>query len=121
MMWIYFDAIVWTILLLILAFKIIRSVRIVPTQSAYVVERMGRYSKTLGPGFHVLMPFLERVTYIQDLKEEAITVPPQTCFTKDNVQVEVDGVIYISVVDPVKASYGITDYRLGSIQLAQTT
>lgn len=116
-----FNVLVWSILILVLIFKILRSIRIVPTQSAYIVERLGKYSKTLGPGFHVLVPFLDRVTYIQDLKEEAITVPPQTCFTKDNVQVEVDGVIYISVVDPVKASYGITDYRFGGIQLAQTT
>jgi regulator of protease activity HflC (stomatin/prohibitin superfamily) len=116
-----FNFVVWGIFFFILIIKILRSIRIVPTKSAYVVERLGRYSKTLGPGFHVLVPFLEKVAYIQDLKEETITVPPQTCFTTDNVQVEVDGVIYISVMDPVKASYGITNYRFASIQLAQTT
>jgi len=116
-----FDMIVWGIILLILVFKIMRSIRIVPTRSAYVVEKLGKYSRTLGPGFHVLMPFIERVAYIQDLKEETLNVPPQVCFTTDNVQVEVDGVIYISVMDPVKASYGVTDYHFAAIQLAQTT
>jgi regulator of protease activity HflC (stomatin/prohibitin superfamily) len=116
-----FDFAVWAILLLIFAFKIVRSIRIVPTKSAYIVERLGKYSRTLGPGFHLLWPFFDRVAYVQDLKEETINVPPQECFTTDNVQVEVDGVIYMSVTDPVKASYGITDYRFASIQLAQTT
>ena len=116
-----FDLVVWGIIFLVLIFKILRSIRIVPTKSAYIVERLGKYSGTLGPGFHILVPFFDRVAYIQDLKEEAINVPPQTCFTTDNVQVEVDGVIYMSVIDPVKASYGITNYRFGSIQLAQTT
>ncbi len=117
----YFNGLVWGIILLVLVSKILRSIRIVPTQSAYVVERLGRYSKTLGPGFHLLVPFVDRVAYIQDLKEETINVPPQICFTTDNVHVEVDGVIYISVLDPVKASYGVTDYRQAAIQLAQTT
>lgn len=116
-----FDLVVWGIIFLVLIFKILRSIRIVPTKSAYIVERLGRYTGTLGPGFHILVPFFDRVAFIQDLKEEAINVPPQTCFTTDNVQVEVDGVIYMSVIDPVKASYGITNYRFGSIQLAQTT
>jgi regulator of protease activity HflC (stomatin/prohibitin superfamily) len=116
----YFDFLVWGILLLVLVSKLVRSIRIVPTKAASIVERLGKYSRTLGPGFHLLVPFLERVAFIQDLKEETINVPPQECFTTDNVKVEVDGVIYISVVDPVKASYGITDYRYASIQLAQT-
>jgi regulator of protease activity HflC (stomatin/prohibitin superfamily) len=116
-----FNYIVWTIFFLVVVFKVLRSVRIVPNKAAYVVERLGRYSGTLGPGFHLLVPFLDRVAFIQDLKEEAMNVPPQVCFTTDNVQVEVDGVIYIQVVDPVKASYGITNYRFAAIQLAQTT
>jgi regulator of protease activity HflC (stomatin/prohibitin superfamily) len=116
----YFDYIVWGILLLILISKLVQSIRIVPTKSSFIVERLGRYSRTLGPGFHLLVPFMERVAFVQDLKEETINVPPQECFTTDNVKVEVDGVIYISVMDPVKASYGITDYRYASIQLAQT-
>ena len=117
----WFDYAVWGIILLTLVGKFMRSVRIVPTKSAYIIERVGRYSRTLLPGFHLLVPFLERVAFIQDLKEETITVPPQECFTTDNVQVEVDGVIYISVMDPVKASYGVTDYRYAAIQMAQTT
>jgi regulator of protease activity HflC (stomatin/prohibitin superfamily) len=116
-----FDFAVWGFLLLILVMKLVRSIRIVPTKSAFIVERLGKYSRTLGPGFHLLVPFFEKVAYIRDLKEETINVPPQECFTTDNVQVEVDGVIYISVMDPVKASYGITDYRFGAIQIAQTT
>jgi regulator of protease activity HflC (stomatin/prohibitin superfamily) len=85
------------------------------------VERLGKYHKTLEPGFHALIPFFDKVTFIQDLKEESIDVPPQDCFSKDEVNVTVDGVIYISVTDPVKASYGITDYRYAAVQLAQTT
>lgn len=117
----YFNFAVWAIFFLVLFFKIVRSIRIVPTKSAYIVERLGVYSSTLGPGFHVLVPFMDKVAYIQDLKEEAINVPPQVCFTTDNVQVEVDGIIYLTVQDPVKASYGVTNYRFAAIQLAQTT
>jgi len=106
---------------LTLVFKLIRAIRIVPTRKAYIVERLGKYTKTLEPGFHLLLPFLDKVSFIQDLKEETIPVPPQDCFTLDNVRVEVDGVIYISVIDPVNSSYGVTDYRFAAIQLAQTT
>lgn len=102
-------------------FKIVRSLQLVPNQYAYIVERLGNYHKTLGPGFHSLIPFVDKVVYKQDLREETIEVEPQECFTKDNVKVEVDGVIYLSVMDPVNASYGITDYRYAAIQLAQTT
>jgi regulator of protease activity HflC (stomatin/prohibitin superfamily) len=120
-MMMYFNFAVWGIFFFTMIFKILRSIRIVPTKSAYIVERLGRYHATLGPGFHVLVPFIDKVAYIQEMKEETINVPPQICFTTDNVQVEVDGVIYISVIDPVKASYGITNYRFAAIQLAQTT
>jgi len=116
-----FNLAVWGILLLVLIVQFFRSIRLVPTQSAYVVERLGRYSKTLGPGFHALVPFVDRVAFIRDLKEETVDVPPQECFTRDEVQVEVDGVIYMSVTDPVKASYGVTDYSFAAMQLAQTT
>lgn len=102
-------------------FKFIQSIQLVPTQKAYIVERLGRYQKTLGPGFHALVPFFDKVKYRQDLREETIEVEPQECFTQDNVKVEVDGVIYLSVIDPVNASYGITDYRYAAVQLAQTT
>ena len=102
-------------------YQFIRSLRLVPNQFAYIVERLGNYHKTLGPGFHALIPFIDKVVYKQDLREETIEVEPQECFTKDNVKVEVDGVIYLSVVDPVNASYGITNYRYAAVQLAQTT
>ncbi|GAB5408607.1 MAG: stomatin-like protein [Balneolaceae bacterium] len=106
---------------LFILFKVIKSFRLVPNQFAFIVERLGNYHKTLEPGFHALIPFLDKVVYKQDLREETIEVEPQECFTKDNVKVEVDGVIYLSVMDPVNASYGITDYRYAAIQLAQTT
>ncbi|RME93106.1 MAG: paraslipin, partial [Candidatus Hydrogenedentota bacterium] len=115
------DLIIWGILFAIFMFKLVRSIRIVPTRKAYIVERLGKYSRTLKAGIHVLFPFLDKVAYILDLREETIEVPPQMCFTKDNVKVEVDGVIYISVTEPEKAAYGITNYRHGAIQLAQTT
>ncbi|MEX0610046.1 MAG: stomatin-like protein [Balneolaceae bacterium] len=102
-------------------FKFIQALRLVPNQFAYIVERLGNYHKTLGPGFHALIPFIDKVVYKQDLREETIEVEPQECFTKDNVKVEVDGVIYISVMDPVNASYGVTNYRYAAVQLAQTT
>lgn len=107
--------------LVFILFKVVQSFRLVPNQYAFIVERLGNYQKTLGPGFHALIPFLDKVVYKQDLREETIEVEPQECFTKDNVKVEVDGVIYLSVTDPVNASYGITNYRYAAIQLAQTT
>ena len=116
-----FDAVVWSILLLALLFKFVQSIRLVPTKQACIVERLGRYHASLGPGFHALFPFLDRVGYVHDLREQSLAVPPQECFTQDNVKVNVDGVMYISVVDPVKASYGVTNYIFAAIQLAQTT
>ena len=109
------------LLALFFIYKVIRSLQLVPNQFAYIVERLGNYKKTLGPGFHALIPFFDKVVYKQDLREETIEVEPQECFTKDNVKVEVDGVIYLSVTDPVNASYGVTDYRNAAIQLSQTT
>lgn len=104
-----------------LTFKFLQAIRLVPNQYAHIVERLGNYHKTLGPGFHALIPFLDKVVYKQDLREETIEVEPQECFTQDNVKVEVDGVIYLSVMDPVNASYGVTNYRYAAVQLAQTT
>jgi regulator of protease activity HflC (stomatin/prohibitin superfamily) len=104
-----------------LTYKFLQAIRLVPNQYAHIVERLGNYHKTLGPGFHALIPFIDKVVYKQDLREETIEVEPQECFTKDNVKVDVDGVLYISVMDPVNASYGVTDYRYASVQLAQTT
>src|SRR6187455_3741918 len=94
---------------------------VVPQQSAFVVEYLGRYNRTLQAGFHILFPFVERIAYKHNLKEEAMDIPEQVCITKDNVQVGVDGVLYLQVLDASKASYGITNYRFAIIQLAQTT
>lgn len=94
---------------------------IVPQQSAYVIESLGKYSRTLRAGFHILVPFIERAAYKHSLKEQAVDIPEQICITKDNVQVGVDGVLYMQVLDPERASYGINDYIFAIIQLAQTT
>jgi regulator of protease activity HflC (stomatin/prohibitin superfamily) len=100
---------------------LIQSIRLVPARTEFVVERFGKYHLTLQAGFHILLPFVDKVAYIQDLKEHTSEVPPQNCFTKDEIRVEVDGVIYMQVFDCAKASYGITDYRFAAVQLAQTT
>jgi regulator of protease activity HflC (stomatin/prohibitin superfamily) len=94
---------------------------VVPQQSAYVVERLGRYSGTLGAGFHVLLPFIDTIRYRHSLKEAAVDIPAQICITRDNVQVGVDGVLYLKVLNPERASYGIADYLFAISQLAQTT
>ena len=100
---------------------VVRSARIVPQKSAFVIERLGKYTKTLEAGFHILVPFIDRVAYRHSLKEVAVDVDSQTCITKDNIAVEVDGVLYMQVVDAAAASYGITDFLYASTQLAQTT
>ena len=117
----YIVLAIWGAIFLVVIVKFFQSIRLVSTQTAHIVERLGKYHKTLDAGFHALLPFIDKVTFIQDLREEAIDVPPQECFTGDEVQVTVDGVIYMSVTDPVKASYGITDYRFAAVQLAKTT
>jgi len=94
---------------------------IVPQQNAYVVEHLGKYSRTLRAGFHILVPFMEKIAYRHSLKEMAIDIAEQICITKDNVQVGVDGVLYLQVLEPQRASYGITDYIFAISQLAQTT
>ena len=94
---------------------------VVPQQSAYVVERLGKYSSTLNAGLHILVPFIDVIRYRHSLKELALDVPEQICITRDNVQVGVDGVLYIKVLDAERASYGITDFRFAISQLAQTT
>ena len=109
------------VLFLYIIQALVRSLRLVPARMEFIVERFGSYNKTLDAGFHFLIPFVDKVALIQDLKEHTMDVPSQTCFTKDEIQVEVDGVIYIQVVDSQKASYGITDFQYASIQLAQTT
>ena len=94
---------------------------VVPQQSAYVVERLGRYSGTLDAGFHILVPFIDVIRYRHSLKEIALDIPAQICITRDNVQVQVDGVLYLKVLNPERTSYGITDYIFAISQLAQTT
>ena len=94
---------------------------VVPQQSAYVVESLGKYSRTLRAGFHILFPFIEIAAYKHSLKELAFDIPEQVCITRDNVQVGVDGVLYLQIMDPERASYGITDYAFAISQLAQTT
>lgn len=98
-----------------------RLIVVVPQQEARIVERLGKYSKTINAGLHILVPFLERVAYRHTLKEQSIDIPEQLCITRDNVQVGVDGVLYLQVLDAERASYGINDYVMAIIQLAQTT
>jgi regulator of protease activity HflC (stomatin/prohibitin superfamily) len=94
---------------------------VVPQQSAYVVERLGRYHNTLGAGFHILVPFVDVIRYRHSLKESAVDIPEQVCITRDNVQVHVDGVLYLQVLNPERASYGVADYLFAITQLSQTT
>jgi len=107
---------------IILAFILIASmVKVVPQRTAIIVERLGKYRATFTAGFQILIPFIDKVRYRHTLKEQAIDVAPQICITRDNIAVEVDGILYLQVLDPQKASYGIDNYRFASIQIAQTT
>lgn len=100
---------------------VVLTVRIVPQQSAFIVERLGKYHRTIEAGLHITIPLMDRIAYRTALKEMVLDIPPQICITKDNVQVTVDGVIFYRVIDPKAASYGVNDYELAIIQLAQTT
>ena len=108
-------------LVIFVVITVIKVARIVPQKSAFIIERLGKYAKTLEAGFHLLFPFIDRVAYKHSLKEVAVDVDSQTCITKDNIAVEVDGVLYLQVMDPQKASYGIENFMFASTQLAQTT
>jgi regulator of protease activity HflC (stomatin/prohibitin superfamily) len=108
-------------LALIVAVVLLKTARVVPQREQFVVERLGKFSRTLDAGFHILIPFVDRVAYKLSLKEQAFDVPSQTCITKDNIAVEVDGVIYMQVVDARAASYGIENYLFATSQLCQTT
>ena len=108
-------------IVILVVITIVKTARIVPQKSAFIVERLGKYAKTLEAGFHILFPFIERVAYKHSLKEVAVDVPSQSCITRDNIAVEIDGVLYLQVMDPSKASYGIDNYMFASTQLAQTT
>jgi regulator of protease activity HflC (stomatin/prohibitin superfamily) len=113
-----FVVLVLAVLVLVV---IAKTAVVVPQQSAYVVERLGKYAATLDAGFHILVPFIDRIRYKHSLKETAIDIPEQVCITRDNVQVSVDGILYLKVLNPQRASYGISDYNFALIQLAQTT
>jgi regulator of protease activity HflC (stomatin/prohibitin superfamily) len=109
------------LLALLVLVIIAKTAVVVPQQSAYVVERLGKYSATLDAGFHILLPFIDRIRYKHSLKESAIDIPEQVCITRDNVQVSVDGILYLKVLNPQRASYGISDFNFALIQLGQTT
>jgi len=109
------------ILLVIVVVGVLMAVKVVPQQSAYVLERLGKFHAVLQPGISFIIPFFDRIAYRHTLKEKALDIPEQICITRDNVQVKMDGVIFIQVIDPQKASYGINDYHFAVSQLAQTT
>jgi regulator of protease activity HflC (stomatin/prohibitin superfamily) len=113
----------WAVIVVAILVVIVisKTATVVPQQSAFVVESLGKYSRTLHAGFHILVPFMERIAYKHSLKEQAADIAEQTCITKDNVQVGVDGILYLQVLDPQRASYGITNYLFAIAQLAQTT
>jgi len=116
------SALVWGVAIAVLAiFLLAKTAIVVPQQSAYIVELWGKYSRTLQAGFHILTPFMERVAYKHSLKEMAIDIPEQVCITRDNVQVGIDGVLYMQILDAARASYGIANYEFAISQLAQTT
>jgi regulator of protease activity HflC (stomatin/prohibitin superfamily) len=115
------TTIMLTGLVIFIVVAFLKTVMIVPQKSAFIIERLGKYSSTLEAGFHILIPFIDRVSYKHTLKEQAVDVPPQTCITNDNIPVEVDGILYLQVIDPKNASYGINNYQFASVQLSQTT
>jgi regulator of protease activity HflC (stomatin/prohibitin superfamily) len=108
-------------ILVFVAIFIILAIKIVPQKTAYIIQRLGKYYTTLEAGFHIILPLFDKLAYKHTLKEQAVDVPPQQCITKDNIAVEVDGILYMQVIDPKKASYGIDNYRFAASQLAQTT
>jgi len=109
------------LLALVIIVTLFKTAIVVPQQSAFVVERLGRYAGTLDAGFHVLVPFVDVIRYKHSLKEMALDIPAQICITRDNVQVQVDGVLYLKVLNPERTSYGISDHLFAITQLAQTT
>ncbi|HVK94451.1 MAG TPA: stomatin-like protein [Noviherbaspirillum sp.] len=109
------------ILFIIGAVFIIKAIHVVPQQNAWVVERLGKYHATLGPGLTIVLPFIDRIAYKHSLKEIPLDVPSQVCITKDNTQLQVDGILYFQVTDPMRASYGSSNYVFAITQMAQTT
>lgn len=116
-----FTTWVFVVLAFVVVITLFRSAVVVPQQNAYVVERLGNFHAVLSAGFHILVPFIDVIRYRHSLKETPIDIPEQICITRDNVQVAVDGILYMRVLSPERASYGISDYRFAIIQLAQTT
>src|SRR5215468_7586086 len=114
------GTLVTLVLFLLVLYVIAKTAVVVPQQSAYVVERLGKYTGTLGAGFHILLPFIDVIRYKHSLKEQAIDIPAQSCITRDNVQVHVDGILYLKVLNAERASYGISDFEFAITQLAQT-
>ena len=110
-----------TISLLVLLFILYKLLLVVPMREVNVIERLGKFRGVLMPGFHFLIPFFDRVAYAHDTREQVLDVPMQSCISKDNIQIEVDGLVYLKVMDGQKASYGIEDYRRAAVNLAQTT
>src|ERR671913_361290 len=115
------TAIVFVLLAILAIIIFAKTAIVVPQQSAYVVERLGKFAGILHAGFHILVPFVDVIRYRHSLKEQSIDIPAQVCITRDNVQVGVDGVLYLKVMNPERASYGIQDYHFAISQLAQTT
>lgn len=111
----------FTFVAMIILFVLYNTVVIVPMRESYVVQRLGKFKKVLDPGFHFLIPFFDSIAYKHEIREQVFDIPSQTCITNDNMQVEVDGLVYLKVIDPKKASYGIGNYRNASVNLAQTT
>lgn len=110
-----------TIVFLIILFVLYKLMLVVPMREVNVIERLGKFRAVLQPGFHFLIPFFDRVAYAHDIREQVLDVPSQSCISKDNIQIEVDGYVYLQVKDGQKASYGIENYRLAAVNLAQTT
>lgn len=113
--------VIFGVVLVFIVVMLSKALLVVQQRSVCVVERLGKYSATLSPGLHFLIPFVDRVAYRHSLKELVVDVPSQPCITRDNISVDVDGIIYMQVLDPVKASYGVTDFLFACAQLAQTT
>src|SRR3982750_1702894 len=115
-----FGNVTFIIFILALVF-VFKTINVVPQQHAWVVERLGKYHATLGPGLNIVVPFIDRIGYKHVLKEIPLDVPPQVCITKDNTQLQVDGILYFQVTDPMRASYGSSNYIVAVSQLAQTS
>ena len=115
------SSVILIFIIVFLLVALLSTFKVVPQRSVYIIERLGKFSRSLEAGFHILIPFIDKVAYKQNLKEQALDVASQICITKDNIAVEVDGVVYLQVIDPQKASYGIDNYKFAVIQISQTT